>query len=432
MERLRLNGRRVVLFLVSLVLVSRLFAISHNDSDIRQSDNPGVVKINRADIKTVSLRNNEDFMSPPILKLSGDNILYVNFDILGDDKEYLCFRLIHCNSDWQPSSLVESEYLSGFNEEKIDDYEFSYNTYAHYVNYNIRIPGRNEFLHSGNYLLQIYPENNPEEIILEVPFYVSENLANISGGVSGKTDIGFNDKFQQLELEIELPEEVDPLRDIKVIVTQNNRPETSRILKMPSSVSGNIIKHSHSPELIFESGNEYRRFETVRADYAGMGVDSVRFVDDSWHAWLRPDESRKDARYVYDETQHGRFKIDEYNSNDPDLSADYVNVHFQLDSPYISGSQVYIDGDFTGHRFDNSNRMVFNPQESVYEATLRLKQGSYNYQYVVVDDITKEIRPDIIEGSNYETRNEYLVRVYMKKPGDRAERLIGYKVLTID
>lgn len=371
-------------------------------------------------------------MSPSILKLNGSNTLDINFDVLGDDRDYLCYRLVHCNSDWQPSSLVDSEYVSGFNEEKVEDYEFSYNTYIHYVNYNIRIPGDNKILQSGNYLLEVYPENYPEDVILKVPFYVSEDLTKITGSVSGKTDKGFNDKFQQLELQIQLPGDIDPMRDIKVSVMQNNRPETERILNRPTSIKGNFIEYQHLPELIFEGGNEYRRFETVRADYPGMGVDSVRFQDYAWQTWLIPAEPRHGKKYFYDETQHGRFQIDEYNSNDPDLSADYVDVHFQLDSPQIKGAGIYIDGDFTGHNFDNFNRMTYNPNKSAYEATLRLKQGSYNYQYVVVDDTTKEIKPDLIEGNNYETRNEYLVRVYMKKPGDRAERLIGYEVVSID
>lgn len=419
MGKKRLIGRR---FLLSVVVFAVFNLTNHAEN----------IKINREDIKTVSVRNSEGFMFPAIIKLDTENTLDINFDILGDNREYLCYRLLHCNKDWRPSLLIESEFLSGFNEGRVEDYESSYNTYTHYVNYNLRIPSPdNQILKSGNYLLQIYPENEPEDVILEIPFNVSENLANISGSVTGKTDKGINDKYHQLELEIQLQDNIDPFQDIYVTVVQNNRPETKRELRHPTGKRGNKVEYKHLPELIFDGSNEYRRFETVRADYAGMGVDSVRFMDDVWHAWLTLDESRKNRNYVYDQTQHGRFKIDEYNSNDPDLSADYVEVHFQLDLPDINGRQIYVDGDFTGHNFNDFNKMIYNPDKSVFESTIKLKQGSYNYQYVIRDELTKEIKTDLTEGSNYETFNEYLIRVYLKKPGDRADRLIGYKIVGI-
>ena len=31
---------------------------------------------------------------------------------------------IHCNADWTPSELMQSEYLEGFYEEPIVDYQF--------------------------------------------------------------------------------------------------------------------------------------------------------------------------------------------------------------------------------------------------------------------------------------------------------------------
>ncbi|MCH5233600.1 MAG: DUF5103 domain-containing protein [Muribaculaceae bacterium] len=392
-------------------------------------------KILREDVRTLSVRNNNDFMQPPVIDLNGYNTIDINFDIIGEKHEDLCYRLIHCNSDWQPSSLVESEYLSDFNEYRVEDFEYSYNTFTHYVNYNIRIPASPQsILKSGNYLLQVYSYDNPDSILLQARFMVAEDLATVSGFVSGRTDRGFNDKFQQLELEVALPNngEIDPLTDLKVTVMQNNRPETERAISTPAFVENGVLHFRHSPYLIFPGGNEYRRFETVRADYAGLNVDSVRFVDNQWHAWITPDSQRGDKPYRYDSTQHGRFKIDEYNSTDPDLSADYVDVHFKLISEEYPETDVYINGDFTNNIRDSKTRMHYNNMESSYEIIMNLKQGSYNYRYETVSKNGGEDQESNIEGDKYETRNEYLVRVYLRKPGDRYDRLIGYKVITID
>lgn len=382
-------------------------------------------------VKTLSLRNPDSFMSPPVINLSSGSRLALNFDIVGDSHEYLRYRLVHCNADWLPSRLLEPEYVGGFNETEVSDYAYSSNTYVHYVNYNIELPGEEmKFLASGNYLLQVYPEGNPEQVILQQRFYVSEDSVRVSGGASGRTDVGLNTEYQQLDFTLStmLPQSANLYQDVVVTVTQNNRPETTRTIAHPLRVEGDKIVYSHLPDLIFRAGNEYRRFETVRADYAGMHADSVKFGGSNWHSWLTPDESRVDKDYTYDSTQHGRFKIDEYSTDDPDLGADYVTVHFTLDIPELTGGEVYVDGDFSFHRFGRFNKMVYDRGKGAYVAEIPLKQGSYNYQYVVASP-EGNVDPSPIEGDKYETRNEYLVCVYYRAPGSRGDRLIGTAVI---
>ncbi len=386
-------------------------------------------------IRTVSLRNPDNFMAPPVIRLGTHDRLLLNFDIIGDAHEYLRYRLIHCNADWQPSRLLESEYIEGFNEGEIQDFAYSSNTFVHYVNYNLVIPNEEMPIKAGgNYLLQVYDEDNPDKTLLQTRFSVSENSVAVRPTVSTRTDRGFNTEWQQLDLAIDLSGlgNVNPYQDFVVTVTQNNRPETTHTVTHPLRVEGNVALFEHDQNLIFPASNEYRRFETVRIDYPGMSVDSVVFGGTNWHAYLKPDEPRCDRNYVYDQTQHGRFMVDEYNATDPDLGADYVTVHFTLDSPEIIGGDVYVDGDFNLHRFDSRNKMTYDYTTQRYTAEIPLKQGSYNYQYVVVskkepeaDYKPKKADSGIIEGNYYETENEYLVKVYFRPPGARADRLIG-------
>ncbi len=378
-------------------------------------------------VRTLSLRNPDNFMSPPVIRLGTDDRLVVNFDIIGDSHEYLRYRLVHCNADWQPSQLLDSEYMEGFNEGEITDYAYSSNTYVHYVNYNLVIPNEGMgMLASGNYLLLVYPEGNYDSIMLQQRFYVSENSVAIDGKVSGRTDRGFNEKFQQLEFVVDagITERMNPYQDMVVTMTQNNRPESTREIPHPVRVEGSKVVYSHIPALIFNAGNEYRRFETVRVDYPGMHVDSVKFEENNWHAWLMQDESRVEKDYMFDSTQHGRFKIDEYRADDPDLGADYVTVHFTLDIPEVVGGDVFVDGDFTLHQLNDFNRMRFDHDRRLYTAEIPLKQGSYNYQYVIASRNSSP-DPSPIEGDKYETGNEYLICVYCRQPGSRGDRLIG-------
>lgn len=392
------------------------------------------------DLRTASLRNPDNFMTPAVIRLGTNDRLNLNFDIIGDAHQYLRYRLIHCNADWQPSRLLESEFIDGFNEGEITDFAYSSNTFVHYVNYNLTIPNEDmPIIKDGNYLLQVYDENDPEEVLVQTRFSVTENIAAINGSVSSRTDRGFNTEWQQLNLAIDLAglPGINPYQDILVTVIQNNRPETARILTHPLRVEGNMAIFEHDPNLIFGASNEYRRFETVRADYPGMGIDSVVFGGTNWHAHLRTDEERAGRNHIYDRTQHGRFMIDEYSATDPDLGADYVTVHFTLNSPEIIGGDVYVDGDFNLHRFDSRNKMTYDFTTQNYTVSIPLKQGSYNYQYVVLpkgsddSDSARQLKadPGVIEGNYYETENEYLVLVFLRTPGARADRLIGATLL---
>ena len=383
-------------------------------------------------VRTLTVSNPYDFMSPPVIRMGTGDRLDINFDIIGNDYDYLRYRLIHCNSDWQPSRLLENEFVDGFNDVTIDDYAFSSNTFIHYVNYNISLPDPAlPILHSGNYLLQVYPENENEIILLQVRFSVSEEITPVKGGMTTRTDKGVNSDYQQLFFNLNtasLPD-LNPYQDLIVKITQNNRPETEHTISHPIRVERGNVVFEHDPALIFEAGNEYRRFETVRTDYPGMHVDSVEFINGIWHAWLKPDSSRIHSNYIYDQTQHGRFKVNEYNSSDPNLSADYILVHFTLDPGERQSGKIYLDGDFTNHQFDDSNLMKYDWTDGLYHAEIPLKQGSYNYQYVVVPDNGGKPTPKPIEGNKYETENEYLIQVFLRQPGARADRLIGTALL---
>ena len=404
---------------IALLIALSIFGFSHaSESDYM--------------IKSVAVRNADNFMSPPIIRLGSSDRLNINFDIIGDSHEYLRYRLLHRNADRTPSRLLESEYLGGINEAQIEDFAYSNNTYVHYVNYNIELPNPEiPIISSGNYELEVYPEDDPDNVILRVPFSVTENSAIVSGAVTSRTDRGYNSEYQQLLLSVDVTASgrINPYQDLIVTIEQNNRPETLRVLTHPMRAEGSVVTYEHIPELIFEAGNEYRRFETVRVDYPGMNVDSVKFGGTNWHAWLKIDEPRNERSYIYDSTQHGRFKIDEYNSTDPDLGADYVTVHFTLDAPQVSGGAIYLDGDFTNHEFNDRNLMRYDWRDGLYHAEMPLKQGSYNYQYVVVPEGGVSAYSSPIEGNKYETRNEYLVRVYLREPGTRGDRLIGHSVI---
>lgn len=377
--------------------------------------------------QTLKVYKDNAFLDPPVVRLGSGEYVTISFDEIGEDYSELQWRLIHCNADWQPSRLMESEYLDGFNLADIEDYGFSTGTFIHYVNYRFTVPSENmNPLRSGNYLVQVFNRYEPDETILQARLQIADMKAFIDGDASGRTDMGINTEFQQAAFTIALDPSlnINPYQDLIVTIEQNGRPETLRKLMRPLRVNGSKLTYESMPELIYPASNEYRRFETVRVGYPGMGVDSTLYVGPNYHAWLQTALPRAGRSYEYDVTQRGRFKIDEYNATDPDLGADYITVHFSLDAPDITNADIYVDGEFTHNLFSDRNRMKFNPASNLYELEMPLKQGSYNYQYVV-KPYNGTADPAPIEGNYADTCNEYTVCVYLHTPVSRGDELIG-------
>ena len=385
--------------------------------------------------RTLKTEVEDNFMSPPVIRLGTNDRILVKFDEIGEDNSYLEYRLIHCDADWQPSRLIDSEYLEGFNSVRIEDYAYSTATFVHYVNYLIAFPNEElQIKHSGNYLLQVYDPERPEETLLQTRFQVTENIARIEGNVTSRTDMGHNTYWQQLAFEIDCQGigEFNPYQDIIVYVTQNDREATKRRIMTPLRVSGSKIIYEHLNDLVFGASNEYRRFESVSNSFPGMRVDSLRYMGSNYHVWLKVDEPRQSASYSYDQTQHGRFLVREYNSTDSDIGADYITVHFLLECPELPAYDIYLDGEFTHDRMDKENQLTYDHRVGGYVAEVPLKQGAYNYQYVTRSRQTGEISTSTIEGDKYETLNEYGIAVYFRPPGARADRLISYRILQME
>ncbi|WP_272959952.1 DUF5103 domain-containing protein [Barnesiella viscericola] len=365
---------------------------------------------------------------PPIIDLNTNEHITISFDEMTEEVSYLQYSLVHCNADWRPSALSDLEYLDGFNTNPIEEFDFSMATFAHYVHYSLTLPNEDvQFKVSGNYVLLVYPENEPERVLLQVCFSVYENNILVAPSVTSRTDIDYNREHQQVSVTLNANNYriQNPYNELKVSVTQNGRRDNEVIVNRPLRIQGSQIFFDHDRNLIFEAGNEFRRFEMVATRYAGLGVSNIYHFDPYYHVELTPVKPRSESSYLYDQTQNGRFVIRQSGASDSDTEADYFVVHFTLDSDPIPGGKIYIDGELTNHLYSPYNEMVYNPQTEQYEKTLLLKQGSYNYQYLFLPDGTRTATAAPVEGNYYQTVNEYLVKVYHRAPGERYDRLIG-------
>ena len=70
--------------------------------------------------------------------------------------------------------------------------------------------------------------------------------------------------------------------------------------------------------------------------------------------------------------------------------------------------------------------LIWNEKTRKYECKILLKQGFYNYMYVLKENNNNKTNSSYIEGSHYQVNNDYYIYVYFKDIGNNYEQLIGY------
>lgn len=384
-----------------------------------------------ANIKTVQSYILDNPLSLPIIDLNGSEQILISFDELSYETKNFYYSIIHCNADWTKSDLAEIEYLDGFSNGVINEAYQSLNTTVLYTNYRLKIPNDElRFKCSGNYAVVIYEDGNRDEVKAIACFSVVEPLLSIDAHVKGNTDIEINKRYQQLDFSIEHTgvRIQDPFSDLKVVVKQNNRDDNKVSNIKPTYTSTFKQTYCNNPALIFEGGNEYRSIDFSSEYTYGNGIERIVFDHTYQHVILSNDKQRNDVTYLFNEDVNGKYIVHRQFSDEVDYEADYMWVHFSLcvEKPFFAGS-IFISGDFVGNELKAQTRMDYNAENNCYEKALLVKQGGINYQYLYVpkNDSIGKLEP--IEGSFWQTKNEYQIFIYYRPRGERYDRLIGWK-----
>lgn len=381
-------------------------------------------------LKSLRLEVNGVWNSPPVMPMGGNNKIEISFDDLQHNYVRYTYHIIHCNSDWQPSDLLESEYLDGFNDNPIDDYSSSMNTTMLYNHYKFTLPNEDvKMLVSGNYMVDIYQDGD-DEPVGRVCFSLLENRVGLSMEIKSNTDIDAYKSHQQLEFSINYQSyNVNrPEQELYPVVYQNRRWDTHVEDLRPTYVRSNELIYSHNRSLIFNGGNEYRRYEILDEYVPTMRVESMTYHDPYYHATIMPDKPR--FNYIYDQDQNGSYLIRNGDNYENDTESDYFYTHFTLQSEKFEGGDIYLNGDLTYGRYIDEYKMEYDEENECYIIFLPLKQGSYNYQYVFLPDNSDVGSTLETEGSFYQTENEYSVYVYHRPFGERYDHLVGFGTIS--
>lgn len=382
-------------------------------------------------IKTVILHSSASELEPPIINLKGSETIVLRFDDLHEDVREMHYAFEHCTYDWQSSDLQLMDYQEGFNSDIINDYQFSFNTVRKYTHYRVEFPNdRIRLTKSGNYIVKVYANGNPDDLILTARFMVVEPSVNIQQTVRNSSVVSERDRKQEIDLELNLGNisTMNPYADIELVVMQNFRWDNEKRNVKPSLVKDNTLVYNYQGELTFDGGNEYRFFDAKSVRYRSEYVQDVQLKDDGYHIFLTPERPRAYRKYVFQNDINGRLLIKNDDMQNAHLESDYVQVHFEMPVDAILGNgNLYIAGQLSQWHLDKDFRMDYVHADLAYKKTLLLKQGYYNYLYLWQYNSRDHGETTLTEGNHSETENEYIVLVYFKDRSSFSDRLIGFK-----
>ena len=378
-------------------------------------------------IKTVLMYAGEDDLTFPILDLGSSRFLTLSFDDLNPDVKNYSYTIIHCNADWTQSNLDPSEYIDGYFEDQISDYQSSFNTTVNYTHFKLQFP--NEYMTptiSGNYIIKVFNQSNPDEIAFTKRFLVVERKTDIKGSVRNMNQTSFFNNDQELEVVVDYfdNEIYDLDQNIKLQILKNRDWNTSITINRPDYIRDNEYTYNDYTKLKFPGGNEFHSFNTKNIHFASENILNISFIDNAYHFQIATNKDRTFDDYAYKQDINGLYKIDVNPSQYPETEADYVYVYFTLNmkAPMQQG-EIYVWGALSNYNFTEEGKMRYNFEQKAYECRMFLKQGYYNYQYVLVENG----KPDYtyIEGNHAQTENDYLILVYYHDFRLGTDRLIG-------
>lgn len=377
-------------------------------------------------IRTIQLLQNGQWGTLPCIQIDSNEYLSLSFDILDASPERLRYKITHRDIYGEPSPIHFNEYITGFNDNLIEEYALSEGTLVDYTHYRLQLPNEDcQFKLTGNYTVDIYHEDRPDEVLLTAHFYVVDHKVTIDADISTNTSQGQNIGLQQVNMSILYPLNLqiyNPTDEIKVFTLQNRQATTIRGPLAPSfEQPGKLIFKQH-PQLLFPAGNEYRRFDFSNLPSEGMHVDNISINNNQYEVTLRQDVAHTNTSYVYDEDQNGQFIIHKTGSRHPSTEADYAWVNFSLKpSQTTPPTPIHLAGDFINSTPPEEMQMRYNSTNKCFETSILLKQGLYNYRYLTHDSTQRTT----IDGNHHETENEYLIMVYYRPTGGRFFSLIG-------
>ncbi len=385
-------------------------------------------------VKTVELRHegasDRREVSVPscvVCHLGQPETLTLDFDIIGGDTESLYYTFSHYDARWEPSDLMEMEYVDGINKVYgAETSRLSFNTTVAYIHYSVTI-STEPLIASGNFIIEIHDATDDHLILCE-PMWMTEDACGLGVRVDKESET------QEMDIAVRWPSHglQQPETQLTVCAWQNKRIDDMRYAEGLTFVRPDEITYQHLNEFRFCGGREWRWLDTRSIRQLGISDSRIDFIGDTYHYTQAPDERAK--AYSYREDFDGGQWIETRDRKDDDAAvvADYAMAHFSFipdDPTTLTSNDFYIIGDATGWQPSATNHLEPDGATMSVNGQQLVKQGLHNYLYVSRPKKRKRQAPQMIdtEGCYGITENDYHIAVYARRPGETYDHLVAFK-----
>lgn len=375
-------------------------------------------------IRSVQLYANGYEGNPPVIELGSNQQLVLEFDEMRAVSGQYRLTFTHHDRNWERSSLPDPWIFDGVNELFIRGGVRNQAAKPDYYHYEYAFPNRNlSFNVSGNYMLHVYDfETNTE--LFSLPFFVTEN----EGEFSTRSETIFNAGTEgaatdQIFGRFMYPEFVEfPRYDLTYSVIQNRFWKRVRKAQQISVAEDGLMEFHLSRDNAFPASYE---FTTADLTEFSLQSSDIYSYDPST---IPPEVVLKDDQLNFSTDPRMVFES-EYGFPDDSRTAQYGDISFRLNTggDLTNSEDLYLLGDFNQWTINQRNRLKFVPEIGVYETSALVKEGKYNYKYVIyqngsIDDL-------ILNDSISKRDQEYITFVYYLDPQNQYYRILNFEVL---
>lgn len=370
----------------------------------------------------------------PILQLNRGEKLELHFDDLSPQVKNISYTWQLCNADWTPAMLSPFEYLKGFTQNRILQYRNSSVAFIRYIHYSAILPEQSCLpTRSGNYLLRVFQNGDTAQTLFTRRVLMVQPQIDIGLQIQQPFNGRYFTTHQKLNFTV-MAKKLDltnALQQVRVVLLQNFRWDNAITGIRPTFIRQNTLEYNVEEDALFPGGKEWRWLNLRSFRLQSDRVERAEYSTEKTEVYVVPDLDRSPQRFVFYRDQNGLYSLEATESINYLTQADYARVFFRYkpsNGVALPGKDVYVFGALSQYGLDPESKMVFNPVTGMYEASLLLKQGYYDYCYVTSEKGRLPIRGsfDQTEGNYWETENEYMVLVYYRPMGGRADELLGF------